>query len=478
MNKIDAVTSICFSFPEEYVGTKASVDKFIFFETLDDQLVLRNKCQWPRDNDRRCYSMPTELQNPTTDKFVYLASDVAFFDDEHQHCCLMIPIRQENKTNSNPLGFLSFVSIGSVVWTDKQSNLLELARDLIETTIHKSSIFRNIDQRIANMNVDEINDCLSTEQSQTIEHIVVLFEQIRRHSKINDLWQSIGIDAFKTKLARFLLGNQMILMVLPAFPFKNRNENANVTGPLPDMGEVLALDNLNRFAGELSKIYAPGCTILIVSDGRVFNDIYPVPDTVVSNYTNQIHSLNQDHLRFIGLDELFSSLTDNNDKRQAIVQLYDADMASVDRKLKRDAHFRDVYVSFKRYLRKDVAESRSSITAKAKLMMMRNESYSELIRVLFPHHVRLSIHDHNSLEKIGIHLVGDSVITPWHGVPVKRRNGTWTIMKKKQALQIGCVLEDLMVELANVNNSLGQEVNSMNLSQNRTFTSLLFYREL
>lgn len=64
-------------------------------------------------------------------------------------------------------------------------------------------------------------------------------------------------------------------------------------------------------------------------------------------------------------------------------------------------------------------------------MMLRNDSYSFIIRCLFPQHIRLSIHDSNNIEKVGVHMVGRSIITPWHGVPVRHLDGMWSIMRRK-----------------------------------------------
>ena len=101
-------------------------------------------------------------------------------------------------------------------------------------------------------------------------------------------------------------------------------------------------------------------------------------------------------------------------------------------------------MAFKAALRKDIGKKRGSAADKAKIMMMRNDSYSELVLIMFPHHIRLPIHDHSSTEKISVHLVGNSIITPWHGVAVKQKDRTWAIMRKKTALEMGCILEDAM----------------------------------
>lgn len=76
---------------------------------------------------------------------------------------------------------------------------------------------------------------------------------------------------------------------LPAFPCKSPNKVKKTLGILPDMGEEvcfsfhfhtvkqenfkkcyfqLALGRLNRFCERVNSFYKPGCTILVMSDGR------------------------------------------------------------------------------------------------------------------------------------------------------------------------------------------------------------------
>ena len=124
---------------------------------------------------------------------------------------------------------------------------------------------RSLDDEIANLSVSEIEARFSDKQRTIMNQIVILFERICRHSKIKDLWESIGRNTFKNKLARLIVSNQTIAMVLPAFPFKNKDRNNKVIGVLPDMGEALAFGKLNSFAQQVSEIYPPDCKILVVN---------------------------------------------------------------------------------------------------------------------------------------------------------------------------------------------------------------------
>ncbi|CAM4824935.1 unnamed protein product, partial [Rotaria magnacalcarata] len=312
----------------EHVGKKAAVQRCNLFHIIESKWIVLEHA-WPQGNEGQWFILPTyisRVQNDTAfavtrDVLSDSSTDLEFFKVNDIASLLLVPIRNP-KAPSIIIGFLSFISNVPREWTPGDMVLLEMARDLVSATLCHPDIFINLDHEIAHISATEVQARLSDEQHATIDRIVVLFERMRRQSKIKDLWVSFGMSAFKNKLARFIISNQTIAMALPAFPFKSRNTNSKVIGTLPDMGEVLALANLNLFALQVTEVYPPGCKILVVSDGRVFNDLYPVSDVAVSVYTRYIHSLGQGQLQFIGLDQMFSSSTENQFKRDAIVQLY------------------------------------------------------------------------------------------------------------------------------------------------------------
>lgn len=65
--------------------------------------------------------------------------------------------------------------------------------------------------------------------------------------------------------------HEAVRLILPAFPSKSVNRIDKVLGPLPDMGEELALAHLNGLCNNISDIYEPGATVTILSDGLVYN---------------------------------------------------------------------------------------------------------------------------------------------------------------------------------------------------------------
>jgi len=143
------------------------------------------------------------------------------------------------------------------------------------------------------------------------------------------------------------------------------------------------------------------------------------------------------------LDELFCG-SSNKHKREAIMPLAGAKVESIVCKLEDNIHFHTIYVVLKRFLHRDSCLPQKRLPGRGKLMMMRNKSYNHLIKVIFPHHICLSIHYHSGIEEISICLGGRSLITPWHGVVVLQLDGSWCIMRKHQAEALGAELQDTL----------------------------------
>jgi len=80
-----------------------------------------------------------------------------------------------------------------------------------------------------------------------------------------------GRPKFLAVIRRFVTADRKIDMCLPAFPFKSANKNHKVLGRLPDKAEELALERLESICKRIEAIYPPGATIMIISDGLVYN---------------------------------------------------------------------------------------------------------------------------------------------------------------------------------------------------------------
>ena len=98
---------------------------------------------------------------------------------------------------------------------------------------------------------------------EKIAHLVTAeFENIRKKPK-DDLWDEIGREEFKSKVKGLVDNGKTIGFVLTAFPFKSANHVAKVMGPMPDVGERIAIGRLHKFAATVSCFYEPGAVVVM-----------------------------------------------------------------------------------------------------------------------------------------------------------------------------------------------------------------------
>lgn len=71
-------------------------------------------------------------------------------------------------------------------------------------------------------------------------------------------------------IKEFHAAAEPILLLLPAFPWKNPNKDKVLSGK-PDLGEELGLARLNDLCEELGKVYSYGAELILVADGPVYN---------------------------------------------------------------------------------------------------------------------------------------------------------------------------------------------------------------
>lgn len=78
---------------------------------------------------------------------------------------------------------------------------------------------------------------------------------------------------FLSQICSKVSANEIILMCLPAFPFKSPNTSTKVLGRYPDKAEEFALAHLNGLCAAIGDVYTAGARLMIVSDGLVYNGI-------------------------------------------------------------------------------------------------------------------------------------------------------------------------------------------------------------
>lgn len=146
--------------------------------------------------------------------------------------------------------------------------------------------------------------CLPTDLASAVAEMYV------RHLKHTTAYDKFdeGRRGFEATVGQFVTRGLPVQAVLPAFPCKSCNRE-KAFSCLPDLGEVLALQQLALFCDEVKKVYSPGMEVWIVSDGHVFSDCVNVNDAEVDEYNAELKRLNQEFgspsIRFFGLADIF-----------------------------------------------------------------------------------------------------------------------------------------------------------------------------
>ncbi|KAI1479349.1 Pyoverdine/dityrosine biosynthesis protein-domain-containing protein [Daldinia eschscholtzii] len=322
------------------------------------------------------------------------------------------------------------------------------------------------------------------------EKLVSLFDTYLRYQGEDDKWRDSGRDYFKKRVHHFTSQGRKLELCLPAFPCKSSNTD-KVTGKDPDRGEQLALEHLHGFVEAIEVIYSAGAKLWIISDGHVFSDCIGVDDKDVDAYSQKLIKMNReiglqrgnvDRVGFKSLVDLFELERYNSPSKLAKIGSLDIPAinhhvqtritteAELCRRLlmagcqsqksvlrsrieSQEAGVLALYRGFSRFMLEDLelhpftrTMSRSKqkkLSAKVAFeMIMRNQAYSNLVELLFPNHIRLSIHAHNNAgPKFGVQLFDPKFVraveslsphsssmtsrdllhipTPWHNCVVK-----------------------------------------------------------
>ncbi|OLZ62521.1 pyoverdine biosynthesis protein PvcA [Streptomyces sp. IMTB 2501] len=226
------------------------------------------------------------------------------------------------------------------------------------------------------------------------------------------------------RIADFVRRGAPVVFTLPGFPCKSPNP-AKVLGHLPDQGERLSLGFLHRLCTDIERIHPPGARIVICSDGHVFGDVIHVPDPHIDAYADELRGL----ITGLGLTSLSVF-----DLRDVLGDLpYDRKRAHIHRH-----HAPSVEDTA------DLPGTRSALQRacrqRAYGVLQRSRAWGALIAEHHPAAVRLSIHPQPiGAAKFGIRLLDapDAWTTPWHSAALQRADGTWTLMPRARAAQLG-----------------------------------------
>lgn len=260
-------------------------------------------------------------------------------------------------------------------------------------------------------------------------------------------------DFFKIPLmqsmAQQMTEGKTLRFVLPAFPAKSPSPVKTV-GVRPDMGEVIALRELNNMCTKISSMYAPGAEVIICSDGRVFSDVVNVPDNIIDQYADGISEIIAEfelsHISTFSLEDLYPGLP-GEELRSRLLWQFAKSVDEVRFQVVKDSDYQRLFNGMHRFMVEDQmglsSKSKNQINKEAKLatyeLMRRSDAWSSLLNHYFKGALRLSIHPYElTHEKFGIKLVTSSSkwATPWHNVTVKV-NGHYQLMHLAEAEKLG-----------------------------------------
>lgn len=289
---------------------------------------------------------------------------------------------------------------------------------------------------------------------------IIPFKKINHNNKICNINCANCYSIHLTKIMTRLVQKMPISFVLPAFPGKSPNLN-KVLGTLPDMAERASLIFLNNICESIKKIYSPGAQIIICSDGRVFSDIIGMDEYDVTNYQqelgNIINTLKLGNLSLFNLDEIYKN-TSFSEMRKSLLDAFGIPVDLLKKQIfqgksrvssKEAQEANRMYCGITKFLFEDSlspgqTKSKTQIQNDAKRrsydVIRRSNAWSNLIAQRFPEHVRLSIHPQTCGDlKFGINILGNNLITPWHGVALIYDNNI-TIVKRHEAEKLGAKL--------------------------------------
>jgi pyoverdine/dityrosine biosynthesis protein Dit1/AcrR family transcriptional regulator len=300
----------------------------------------------------------------------------------------------------------------------------------------------------------QVSPAVDFEVARRVAKLILLHRKVLRTGPDDDLApdeQSIALQL--PKLHYYISQELPIHLILPAFPAKSPNRQ-KVLGPLPDLGEEIALTFLQSLCDDIRQVYAPGARLSICADGRVFADLVQVSDAEVSAYNDVLKALIQrlgtPDLDVVNLEDLLA--TDSFDAARAwIVAQYGEPLEELKARVRDTDHTRAMFNGIHRFVAEDGMalapdKSKSRVKEESKEVayevIQRSNAWTRLLAQEFPHALRLSIHpQHPHSDKIGLRITraADDWLTPWHGVVLLRAND-YVLMKRYQAEELGATL--------------------------------------
>lgn len=285
-----------------------------------------------------------------------------------------------------------------------------------------------------------------------IPYLLKVFEQFRQSPTPIDEYSTVGIFKLIEKLTNQVKSNQPVKFVMLGFPFKSINIRDKVLGVTPDRAEEETIKNFKRFGDLFKEIYPPGVQIQIVSDGFIFNDILNVDDRIVCQYKEESMDMAKEApMRWLDINDFYTGDSLAN-KREKVMDQFGItnDMLEESILFNPDVNF--LYRGMMRFMNEELAiqtfPSNAQRQKEAKritrIMMLRNEAYSNLVKENFKDSIRLSMHPSvNNGTKYSFQLIPSAKAkhSAWHAALVVKKDGTIATMHRKDAELAGYHLE-------------------------------------
>lgn len=252
------------------------------------------------------------------------------------------------------------------------------------------------------------------------------------------------------KIGSMFMQRKPLLFLLPAFPAKSPNPE-KTAGVFPDLGERLALRQLNEICQRIDSIYPFGVEMKICSDGRVFSDLVRVAEPDVDAYAAGIERIIVDEklnwLTTYSLDDCYSGKS-HHAMRDELTKQYGDTLLLLRSRVKTKESYRRLFNGIHRFIYEDQVHqfesaSKNQIRRMTKEVayhvIQRSNAWSHMLEKTFPDAIRLSIHPQTcDSNKMGVMLLksSDEWATPWHRVVLKIGE-VHRLVRRKEAEVLG-----------------------------------------
>ena len=233
-----------------------------------------------------------------------------------------------------------------------------------------------------------------------------------------------GIESLRKKIRTFLEQSKPLTFTLVGFPFKSPNRTKCI-GDLPDYAERKALEKLHMFLNEVSKYTHQNSRLLIYTDGFAFCDLLGISLKTVIRYEDALKVLIKDlpGITLVTCRDLFPDMSPDRiqkyikDRSCSLIPLSETEEKVLTKRLLKELDYPEGRTIL----------GKASPQELAKKMHRRSQKINAIYAEKFPEAIALSVHfQKNISKKIGISL-SQGNITPWHGVCVVRKDGSFEI---------------------------------------------------